>query len=254
MVEGIHGDSILDIIGAKGRQELGIDSPSLGLRFSFHRKTKNAPTVDFNELPFMGRDSGDIYRQLTKGADTKLMSEGLTEIFVDTKGETQVRINRRLRNDDPFGRGVLDRHLCTGFDITGHIERLEEELSEIRETPLHVHEDKCKALLERFLVSSREAGRAVTSADEVFFTFRCPGRKQNLTPVDEDKPYLTVPLPLAHGSMSYDFFVAWTRVFNSGYRTLVDHYFFAMAQRVFGRNAGIVPQTFRLPSARSFEQ
>lgn len=254
MTNSTRDSSILDLMGMGGRRDLGIGEQPLGLSLFFHRKDEHILYVDFNELPFMGRSSREIFHQLIEGVGIAPISEGLTKIFVDSKGETQVLVNDRPRNDDPFGRAVLQRHLCSGFDITSRIERLKEELNEVRGTPLWVHELKCQEILERFLVSSREAHRTVTSIDEVLFTFRCPERERNLPLVDEEKPYLVVPFPLAHRSASYDFLVTWTCVLGSGYRRIMSHHFFAMAQRVFGRNAGIVPQTFRLPSTRSFEQ
>lgn len=147
MTNSTRDSSILDLMGMGGRRDLGIGEQPLGLSLFFHRKDEHILYVDFNELPFMGRSSREIFHQLIEGVGIAPISEGLTKIFVDSKGETQVLVNDRPRNDDPFGRAVLQRHLCSGFDITSRIERLKEELNEVRGTPLWVHELKCQEIL-----------------------------------------------------------------------------------------------------------
>lgn len=254
MTKGIQGGSILDLVGRDEKARLGIDEQSLGLSLSFKRGRKNPYSVDFCELPYMGQDSGDIYHNLTRGVNAKLMSEGLTNIFVNTRGSTQVHVNGKPRSDDRFSNAILNQNLCTGFDITSRVEQLKEELNEIRGVPLHVHEMVCRSILWEFLDNAKKCDYPVTSADDVLFTFRCPGSNKNLTPVKPNMPFVVVPVPLANGLMDYEFFVSWIRVFNSGYRTIISHCFYEMVQEAFGENEEFMPHTFNLPSTRGFEQ
>lgn len=247
-------DSLFNYIKQDVKGELGIDEEFLGVTLTFKRGGKSSSSVFFQEFPLMGRETESIRQQVMTGVSPVLLSSGITSIFVGAKGEVRIYVNNERRDFDPFGRAVLREHLCTKFDLTGRAQRLKEEVEEVKGMPMELHENVCKATVRKYLRHAIKHHRTVTSHDDVLFTLHCVEDQKQLLPVDQGKPFVSIPMPLQHNALTYEFYWTWVHVFAHGYRTLINYYFYDIAREMLGDSGGVLTRTFELTGAKSYEQ
>ena len=239
--------SILDILSAEEKWNIGLDEENVGIALSFIKK-KNGVFLTFREYPTMSWPNPEILKSVMPSVGVDALREGNTLIFVGIDGRTTIHINEKLCNDDRFGACLLKEHLFKGFDLTDSIAHLKLELQEVQAMPMSQHIEVCEDIIRRCFVVARQHGEDVLTTRDVQFVLVSPEDEDVImTPVTPDKLFVMTPLPLARPTMEYQFYQTWISVFVQGYREIIEQCFERVAREMRTDSGVSLPFIFPLP-------